>query len=548
MPTISLNKKEFEKLVGKSFTQDMLKDRIAMIGTDLESIRGNIITVEIFPNRPDMLSEQGFARAFSSFTSIKKGLRKYIVRKSSEKLIVDKSVRDIRPYTACAIVKGLKLDDEKIREIIQIQEKLHSTFGRNRRKVAIGIYPLEKIKFPIRYMAKKPEEIIFQPLESNKVMNANEILKNHSAGKGYGYLLEKLDKYPVFIDSNNEVLSMPPIINSHLTGKITEKTKDVFIECSGFDFNYLQTALNILVTSLADMKGSIYSINLIYSNKKGVTPNLNPKVMKIDIKYVNRLLGLGLKESDVKRYLEMMGYDYKNKKVLIPPYRADILHEIDLVEDIAIAYGYENFKEEIPKVATISEENKFEIFKNKIANSLIGLKLMEVNTYNLLPKEDLMKMDTDLSLIEVSDSKTENTCLRNFMIPSLLKVLQENRHNEYPQNIFEMGTTFKKNNSKETNIEEATRLAVLLCHNKANYTEIKQILDALINSLNLDYNILEVEHNSFIPGRVARISVKNNNIAFLGEIHPAVLERFAIDMPVAALELNLSELFSLMNP
>jgi len=214
MPSITLNKEVFEKLVGKKLPLEKLKERISMLGTGLESIKGNEINVEIFPNRPDLLSEQGLARAFSSFIGVKTGLRKYDVEKSGEKVVIDKSVKDVRPYTACAIVKGLKFDDEKIKEIIQIQEKLHITYGRNRRKCAIGIYPYEKIKPPIRFIAKKPNEIKFQPLEAYKEMTGLQILSQHPAGREYGCLLEGLDKFPIFVDANNQVLSMPPIINS----------------------------------------------------------------------------------------------------------------------------------------------------------------------------------------------------------------------------------------------------------------------------------------------------------------------------------------------
>ena len=363
MPTININKQVFEKLVGKKLPVEKLKDRISFLGTDLESVEKDEIVAEIFPNRPDMLSVQGFARAFSSFIGVKTGLSQFKVEDSKEKVVIEKSVSDVRPYTACAIVKNIKYDDEKIKEVIDIQEKLHITYGRNRRKVAIGIYPFEKIKPPIRFLAKKPEEIRFQPLEFSRKVNGKQILSQHPAGRDYGHLLEGLKKYPIFVDANDEILSMPPIINSHKTGKISEKTKDVFIECSGFDFRVLQKCLSIIVTAMADMGGKIYSMKLCYPNKIHVTPDLKPEEMKVDTKYINKWLGLNLKESQFKKLLERMGYGYKNKKAQIPAYRADIIHQCDIAEDIAIAYGYENFKEEIPEVATIAEEDKFEIFK-----------------------------------------------------------------------------------------------------------------------------------------------------------------------------------------
>ena len=338
MPTIRINRKAFEHYVGKKLPTDKLKDRISYLGTDLEDVTDDEIIVEVFPNRPDMLSVQGFARAFSSFIGVKTGLRTYKVEHSGEKVIIDKSVKEVRPYTACAIVRNMHFDDEKIKEVIDIQEKLHITYGRNRKKVAIGIYPYEKIKTPITFRAENPEDIIFQPLEFTREINAMQVLKQHPAGKEYGHLLEGKKKFPVFRDANNEVLSVPPIINSHKTGKISEKTKDVFIECSGFDFNVLKKCLNIIVTALYEMGGKVYSMDLIDGNKKYATPDLNPEDMKADIGYINKWLGLELKESEAKKLFERMGYEYDGRRVKIPAYRADIIHQTDLAEDIAIAY------------------------------------------------------------------------------------------------------------------------------------------------------------------------------------------------------------------
>jgi len=545
MPTININRQVFEKLVGKKLPTEKLKDRISYLGTDLETVNKNEITVEIFPNRPDMLSVQGFARAFSSFIGVKKGLRKYEVKDSKEKVIIDKSVSKVRPYTACAIVKDIKYDDRKIKEVVEVQEKLHITYGRNRRKVAIGIYPFEKIQPPIKFMAKKPEDIIFQPLEFSRKINARQILSQHPAGCDYGHLLEGLNKFPVFYDANNEVLSVPPIINSHKTGKITENTKDVFIECSGFDFRVLQKCLNMIVTAFADMDGKIYSMKLQYPSKTFTTPDLKPEEIKIDISYINKLLGLNLKEPQLKNLLERMGFGYKNKKVLIPAYRADIIHQTDIAEDIAIAYGFEKFEAIIPKVATIAQEDEFEIFKDKITETLVGLNFLETFTYNLTNKEFQNKnMLTNLELIELANSiSKEYNVLRSWTIPPLLEILKNNKHHEYPQRIFTIGTIFKPNSKEETNIEENERLAITIADEETDYTEIKQVLDYLLRMLNVRYEIEETEHPSFIPGRVARIKINNKKIAYIGEISPKVIVNWDLDVPVTALELNLTELF-----
>ena len=538
MPTVNLNKKEFEKLVGKKLPLDKLKDRISMLGTDLENIKGNEIEVEIFPDRPDMLSEQGFARAFSSFIGVKKGLREYKVKKSNYKLVVESSVKDVRPYTSCAVVKNLKFDSDKIKQVIQIQEKLHVSYGRNRKKCAIGIYPMEKIKFPIYYRALDPKKIKFKPLDSKRVMNGLQILSGHPAGRDYGYLLEGKKKFPIFVDKNGKILSMPPIINSEDTGKITNKTKEVFIEVSGFDYSTVSKCLNIIVCALADMGGSIYEIKLSYGNKKIINPELKPESMKININYVNKILGLNLKEKDVKNYLERMGFGYKNKTVLIPAYRYDIMHQVDLIEDIAIAYGYENFKEEIPNVSTLGVEDEFEKFKRKVKDIIIGFGYLECNSYNLISEEVLNKMEVKLNNIKVLNPvNVEYDTLRSWVIPSLMKILSENKHHEYPQKIFEVGAVFGK--------EEFERIGLLSCHGNASFTEAKQVLDYLFNSLGLSYKLEDVEHKSFIKGRVGRVYCEGKKVGYVGEVSPSVLERFGLDVPVVGFEVNLSEVFGL---
>jgi phenylalanyl-tRNA synthetase beta chain len=508
-----------------------------MLGTDLESVDKNEIIVEIFPNRPDMLSEQGFARAFASFIGEKTGLREYKVNKSEYEVIIEPSVKDIRPYTVCAVIKNLKFDDEKIREIIQIQEKLHTTLLRNRKKGAIGIYPLEHIKFPITYFAEDPKKIKFLPLESKKKMTGLQILSQHPTGREYAHLLEGKNKFPFFKDGNSEILSMPPVINSEKTGKVSENTKDVFIECSGFDLNTLNVCLNIIVTSMSEMGGIIYETKVNYE-KPIITPNLKAKEWDIDINYINKRLGLTLKESELKTLLEKMGFGYKNKKALVPAYRADIMHQVDFVEDIAIAYGYENFTEEIPKVSTIGIESPLAIKKRKLAELLAGLGLLECETYNLTNQETQNeKTLNDIKLIELENSfsKTYNV-LRAWLIPNLLQVLEENKHYEYPQNLFTIGKTFKD--------KEQEKLAITLCDSNMNFTNIKQILDYLMRMLNLEYQIEPCTYSTFIEGRTGKIIVNKQCIGFLGEIHPQVLQNFSLEFPVASLELNLTKLFT----
>src|SRR3989344_3928604 len=368
MTILTLNRKKLEQEIGK--IDEKMQDKISMFGTPIEQVTDNEVSIEVFPNRPDLLSFQGFARALVCFLE-KPGLKTYKTEKPEKdyKVIIHKSVKEVRPHTACAIVKDLKLDDEKIKEIIDIQEKLHSSYGRNRKKIAIGIYPLETIKLPITFLAKKPEEIKFQPLEFPKEINGKQILSQHPTGREYGDLLKGAEVYPIFEDANKEILSMPPIINSEKTGKIKEDTTDVFIECSGFNKEYLRKTINMIVTALADMGGKIYEMEIEDGKDKYSSPDLSSEKLEFSVDYINKTLGLELTEKQISGNLKKMGIECKKEgdklTALIPPYRADILHEIDLAEEVAIAYGYENFKPEIPKISTIGEENPAAILKRK---------------------------------------------------------------------------------------------------------------------------------------------------------------------------------------
>lgn len=547
MPTVTLSKKVVEKLMGVKLPVEKLKEKISMLGTDLECIEGDEITVEIFPNRPDMLSEQGFARALASFIGRKTGLQKFEVKKgfAEYKVTIEKPVKKIRPHTVCAVIKKLKFDNEKIREIIQIQEKLHVSIGRNRKKLAIGIYPFEEIKMPITYTAKKPRDIKFTPLESNKEMDGLQILSQHPAGRDYGFLLEGKELFPLFIDANEEVMSMPPIINSKKTGKITEKTTDVFIECSGHDLKSLNQCLNILVTAMADMGGEIYEITIKDENKQYKTPDLKPKKMKLDLDYINKMTGLKLGKKQVKKSLEKMGYGVEKNDVLIPAYRTDILHQIDIAEDVAIAYGYENFEPEIPNVSTVGEEDPLEILKRKIADILTGFGLTETMSYHLISKEDHndKMLQKQIEVVELANNSTkEYSVLRRSVFPSLMQILSRSTNKEYPQNIFEIGTVFKKDLKEETNVKESCKVAVALCDAEADFTKIKQVFDALMDALNLKYESEEIEHPSLISGRAAFMIINNKDVAFMGELHPQVITNFGIEMPISILELNLTEI------
>jgi phenylalanyl-tRNA synthetase beta chain len=548
MTILTLNKKQLEKELGP--IDKKMQDKISMFGTPVEEVTETEVSVEVFPNRPDLLSFQGFTKAINSFLK-KPEFKEYKINSPEKnyKVIIDKSVKKVRPFTVCAIVKGLKLDNEKIIEIVDLQEKLHSGYGRDRKKVAIGIYPLEAIKLPIKYLAKKPEEIRFQPLESKKEMNGRQILSQHPKGRDYAKLLKDAEIFPIFEDANKEILSMPPIINSEKTGKISEKTKEVFVECSGHNLAAQKKVLNMIVTTLADMGGKIYQME-IQDSKNELSPDLNPEKLEFTIENINKTLGLTLNENEVKTLFMKMGIGYEKDKdqafAMIPPYRTDILHEIDLTEEVAIAYGYDNFKPEIPNISTIGQEDKTEILKRKISEILIGLDLLEISTYHLSTKEKQFKKmnikEFKNQIIEIEESKTENNILRHSLLANSINILSENSDAAYPQKIFELGKIFRHDETSETEIKETEKLCISLCYEKANFTEIKQILDYLSRILDFKYEIKETENPTFISGRAGEIIINNKSTGIIGEINPTVLKNSKIRMPTASLELDIKDL------
>jgi len=542
MTKITFSRKEFEKEI--KITKE-IEEKINLFGAPIDSLTDDEIEIEVNPNRPDLLSLYTYLRAIKSFIGKEKGLKKYNLHKPDKefKIIVDKSVKEIRPYTSCAIVKNLSLTEEKIKDIINMQEKLAFTLGRNRKKMAIGIYPLDKINLPITYTAKEPKEIKYQPLGVSQELTANEILLVHPAGRKYAHLLNGAKKYPVFIDAKKQVLSMPPIINSEHTGRINIETKEVFIECSGLEKSVLEKTLIIMTSALAEMGGKIHQME-IKGYENCITPNFVTEKIKISLDNTNNLLGLSLTESELVKLLKKMGHNYSKGKVEIAPWRTDILHEVDLIEDVAIAYGYNNFAPEIPNISTTGEESKESIIKRKISEILIGLGMLEISSYHLINQEEANIYDPK-ELLKLEDSKTEYKYLRpNLFIPSL-RILSENKDAEYPQRIFEIGAVFSKNSGKETHIDEKNNIIFSLT--PANATECKQHIDYLFKSLGIKYTIKEATSDNLIDGRTAEIILNDKVIGYFGEVHPLTLKKAGIKTPVAVAEISLEEIFKIIN-
>lgn len=549
MPTITFELKDFEKLVGKNITINQLSELVSYGKGSLEKYDKETDEVNVDfgdTNLPYLWSVEGVARLIKGVLGLEKGIPKLIINRSNYNLIVDDSVESVRPYIAAFVAKGKKVNDYLIKQIIQLQEKLCENYGRKRQKVAIGIYSQKKITYPIYYKATDPESVKFIPLEFKREMTQGEILESHPKGQEYAWILVGYKKYPLLMDSKKEVLSFPPIINSNTTGKVDANDDELFFEATGTDLDAVLLATNIFAQAFYDRGFKIYSVNVKYKNKIMVTPKLFNETIKVKREDIKNLIGLDLKETEIKELLEKARYNFNKFEVDIPSYRRDIMHPFDVVEDVAVMYGFDNIKGLPLKARTVGETFAIKRFIDKIREIMVGLGYQEVMS-PILSNKDIIykKMESeDKGTIEIKNYMSETySVVRTSILPILMQVLSKNKHIEYPQKIFEQGLiTIRRDNF----IKDYEFLAMVSIHNNASFTEAKQAVDYLFRMLSIKYEVKESKHDGFIEGRTACIEFKGKRVACFGEIHPKVLENFGLEVPVAAFEINLTRLFDFM--
>ncbi len=547
MPTIEISHRDLCRLVGKNLTVGRLKDEGMLYAKgEIDEVKGDTLKVDIKDtNRPDLWSAEGIARELRG-RYVSGGLPSYSTRKSGLVVEVDRRLKGIRPYTVCAVVKGLEMDEDSLSQMIQLQEKVSATFGRNRKEIAIGVYDLNKIKPPIRFTTVRPGGIRFVPLEFMKEMTPEQILREHPKGREFGHLLSGMKEYPIFLDSAGEVLSIPPIINSEHTGKVTRQTRDVFIECSGFRLGLMKPALNVMVAALADRGGEIGTVRVVYSGKAMETPDMEPKSFEIDLDHLNMVSGLGLNTEMACRLLNQARYEAKpsGKKIMVryPAYRQDIMHQRDVIEDAIISHGYNRIEPIIPMLATTGNQMPVEVFSGKVSGLLAGLGLQEVLSYVLTSKDNLFdNMEIQgVDAVEIENKVSANwSVFRTWLLPGLLEFLSRNKHVEYPQKVFEIGDVIIPDPGAETRTRDQRKLAVAMTDTSIGYEDISSVADSIFRGLGTDYSLKRAAHPSFIRGRTAGVFIRGRTAGRLGEVSPAVLERWGLEKPLVAMEIEL---------
>lgn len=547
MPVITFDYNDFISLLGHQISKEDLIDRLPMIGADFDKAEDDEISIEFFPDRPDLSSVEGIARAARAFFGFEPGLQIYETQPSDVELTVDPSVKTVRPYVQCALVKNVTMTDELISSLMDLQEKLHFGVGRNRKKVAIGVHNYEPVQPPFTYKAVDPTTVQFVPLAKVESMTMKDILLNHEKGTAYAHLLDGFDTYPLIVDANNNVLSFPPIINGSLT-EVTPFSSEIFIDVTGTSIHAIQYALHIVTTALAERGGQIYTVTIKENDTTQITPDLTPTKRNLSLHYVNKILGTTLDANQVDTCLQKMGYETTpiSKDVLevkIPRWRADILHEIDLVEDVAVGYGYDMFKKDLPTALTFGKRRPHQAVYDKIRMALVGFGFNEVTTFTISNENDEFKK---LGLpvgkrVEIQNPIGEEySCLRVSLIPALLKILAENKHYSLPQQIFELGLVVDEYNKNTYHLSGVKSSA------KANFTESKSLVQSLMREIGIkDANVVEKDHPAFVQGRCAAILHETQGeLGFFGELHPKTITNFTLEHPIIAFELSVPSLIN----
>ena len=545
MPVVELNLNRIKKLVSGNITKKKIIDVLPFLGLDIESQDGDEIRIEYSPNRPDYSTDFGIALGLQGLLAVKKGVQKLNIKKTGKyEINVDSSVNKIRPFVTGIVAKNGTIDDQTIKQLMNMQEDLHFGIGRKRKKSSIGLHDLDKILLPLTYTTTTRDKS-FIPLNETKEKSISDILSETDVGQNYGWVLGDSKNVPIIIDSEGNTVSFPPIINAALT-TVTTKTKNILVEVTSIEKDAAEDMLSV-VSSILQMAGFQIS-ELKISGGKNSTPKLNERNIIYDPKLTSEILGIEMSPSNMVTCLKKCRLDatIKGKKItcVIPRYRFDIFGPMDLVEEIALGYGIDNLEPKLSPSITIGEKDNVTIKTNLITKTAVGLGLLEVVNSSLTSKKNLYELTKRDSseMISVLDSKSqEHTILRDSLLSGLLENLSKNIHETYPQKLFETGVVFTKGKP----IRESINLAVIMAHKDTNFSEIKAILQSILRTqfkIECKTKPSSESQELFAKGKYADVYVNDKKIGEMGEICNEILDNFRIRTSVVGFEITLSGL------
>ncbi len=563
MPTIDIKKRDLDGLIGKKLSLETLEKRLMLAKAELKEYiaESDDLKVELSDsNRPDLWSAEGIARQIRIFLAGKPEASTYFQhgRKATREIRVAKGMKAVRPYIAACTASGMRMNSDVLAQMIQSQDKLAEIFGRKRSTISIGIYELDKIAFPVDYRLAEPSSISFTPLGMDRKLTLAEILEQHPKGIAYGNIVKSFDQYPILTDSLGRVLSFPPIINSTEIGEVKPTTRSVLIEVTGTDLRMTVLTLNILAANFYDRGADIEPVKVLYPyatelGKSVAFPHDTSVKMKVSLETFSTGLGESVSQADVKKQLSAYGHRVTASSgavtVVAPPYRDDIMHPMDLVEDYAISRGYGSFLPIMPRQSTVGSLSALELLSDIVRGTMVGSGFQEIMSNILCSREELE--DTllpDEKLVEVANPMSlAYSVLRNRVVPSILSVETASSKAFYPHRIFEVGEVAVLDPAQNMGTRTDLLLASLISHPTANFSEMHSFLDILLYYLGIEYRLDPAEHPLYLPGRCGRINASGREAGFIGELRPEVLERRQITMPSAAFEISLDVLLALKN-
>ncbi|XP_070801323.1 phenylalanine--tRNA ligase beta subunit [Pituophis catenifer annectens] len=585
MPTVGVKRDLLFQALGRSYTDEEFDELCFEFGLELDEITSEkdiiskekgdgkaegasetiLYKIDVPANRYDLLCLEGLVRGLQIFKErIRAPRYKKITPPNGEiqRLTINEETAQIRPYAVAAVLRNITFVKDRYDSFIDLQEKLHQNICRKRSLVAIGTHDLDTISGPFIYTAKPPPEIKFKPLNQDKEYSAPEIMEMYRTDshlRHYLHIIENESLYPVIYDSNGVVLSMPPIINGEHS-KISLKTRNVFIECTATDLTKAKNVLDILVTMFSEYCNKPFTVEAVevtYPNGKSyIFPELPYRREKIKPEIINKKIGISETPSSLAKLLTRMCLkshvigNGNNIEVEIPPTRADIIHACDIIEDAAIAYGYNNIQMTIPKTYTIANQFPLNKLTELLRQDLAAAGFTEALTFALCSQEDIAsKLGIDISAtkaVHIANPKTaEFQVARTTLLPGLLKTVTANKKMPLPLKLFEISDIVVKDSTMDVGAKNHRHLCAIYYNRNPGFEIIHGLLDRIMQLLEIPpskengYYIKAAEDSAFFPGRCAEIFAKGQSIGNLGVLHPDVVTKFELTMPCSALEITI---------
>jgi phenylalanyl-tRNA synthetase beta chain len=526
--------------------------------------RSSVARLDMLAVRPDIFDPGGMARYMRGFLGVQPGLIEYPVRPHRLAVRVDSRLaRDdsFRPFIACAVLRSVRFDHERIRLIMNLQEDLHWALGRDRKLASIGVYDLDTLDESAGafvYEAVVPDGVRFVPLgyspgDAGARMTPAEILAKHKTGQAYAHLLAAFKAYPLLRDGRGNVLSLPPIINSEAT-RVTMQTRQCFVDVTGLSRRTVDRTLNVLVTSLREVMPEleIEAVLIDAPDGKHTTPDLTPASMRLDVRTAAATIGVELDRAALAGLLERMGHGVSPDgadalRVRVPAWRNDVMHPVDLIEDAAIALGYQNLAPRLVPTFTVGTPRVIEEQTAIARRVMVGLGFHQVMTLPLTSEKaafERWRLAPDSRAVRIENPiSVEQTLCRVSLLPGLLETLSINKQYDLPQLLFEAGDCCFVDEQVETGAREERTLAAAMIGTHIGYADIRAVADAFTHEMGAPLRVRAAEHASFIPGRIAELlDERGGVIGVMGELHPEVLERYGLRHAVAVMELSLAKL------